>query len=433
MSKLMRIQTDSDSVLQTMDYQAIFKVQEPSFYQIEKTGTAFVPSSTTPGSRVVCDILFNGEDTTREENHFIRYNVETSDATNHGTFLMECFTHWSEIIIEPNDSPVKIELKGLDFIMNILSDELKEYGLSVYEYMAKFRDEWDTFAGTEVTNASSKRFHFPLEPFIKWIKGLIPNGFLYKLRVTLVATPAATNAKDTAVICKSNTTSNPYTKATVSFTDIEYIRCYTVLRDQRLLARPPVQNVRILLPQYETKIYENVSWTTAGTDKVSFKLSEVGKRSDIQSLTVFVRPTASAYNSASAGKRYSGWNYILWKVRELAGKKFELDFTDDEHQQKLYDLGVIDNRYGVKYPDSVWKDSTDLTRYYLNMTNIHFDYNKIEPQHNEIVNTLSSDIRDFQIDLVCNGSVGASCDVVIMLNYYKILGFNERNQLYEVK
>lgn len=430
----MRSQTETDNIMQTMDYQAIFKNKAPSVYQMEDVGTGFTPhDQVKPNSKTTCDVFFNSKDITREEHHFIRYSVSNSDALNTPTFLMECFTHWDEIVIEVNDSKYKLEFKGIDFIMNVVSQKLAEMGLTIYEYMSQFRTEWDTFNGTQVANGVDKTFHYPLFFFIDWVKQLIPNGFLQKLRITLRATPEASDAKSSALICKSSTTSNAYTRANILYNDIDYVRCYTILNDDRLIARPPLDKVLLLHPQVETKTFSNIAWNSVGSNSVTFKLSEIGIRDNIQSITAFVRPNASAYNTPSAGKRYGGWKYILWSIRELAGEKYELDFTSNEHMCKLYELGVHNNRYGSQLPNEVWKDSTDLSRYYLNMTNIHFDYNKIEPQHNEIVNTLNNDFRDWTITLTCNGSVGADCDLVVMMNYYVPLRFDGNNQIVEAK
>ncbi|MDP2061102.1 MAG: hypothetical protein Q8J97_15265 [Flavobacteriaceae bacterium] len=430
----MRTQTETDRIMQTMDYQAIFKNRAPSVYQMEDIGTGFVPhDGVRPNSKISCDVFFNSKDITREEHHIIRYKVSNSDAVNSPTFLMECFTHFDEIVIEVNDSKYKLEFKGLDFIMNCVSQILAEQGLTIYEFMTRFREEWDTFNGTEVQNGADRTFHYPLFLFLDWARQMIPNGFVQKIRVTLRVTPEASDAKSSALICRSDTTANAYTRTNITFNDIDYVRCYTILQDERLMARPPLDRVLLLHPQVEIKTFSNIAWNSVGVNSVSFKLSEIGIRDNIQSLTCFVRPNASAYNTATAGKRFGGWHHILWSIRELAGEKFELDFTKSEHMCRMYELAVHNNRYGTQLPDAVWKDTSDLSKYYLNMTNIYFDYNKIDPATNEIINTLNNDFRDWTVTLVCNGSVGANCDLVVLMNYYVPLRFDPANQIVEAK
>lgn len=432
MSKFLRLNDNSDTALQTMDHQNIFRNVRPSFYQFEDKATRFTPSGQLePGARTHVTIKMNSlRELVREEGHFLTYSMKTTDSTNHPTFKMGTYTHFDELIFEINDSRYKIEFKELDFIMEVVGKEALEQGLSIYEYLARGRNEYDTFVGTQVTDASPVQFVYPLAPFINWIRGLVPNGFIDNIKLSVRVTNPTSSAKDTALVCVSNTNANPYTASAIQINELEYARTFTIIDDTRLAGRPPMDRVRIIIPKFEKKVFSNIAWT--GGEEYNLKLSEIGKRRDIQYITAFVRKNPTTFNDADAGKRYSGHKHILWGIRELAGLERELDFTDNEHKLKIYELETMDNRYSTKQLDEIWKDTTDLNRYYLNLTNIYFDFNKIEPMHHEIINTLNSDERDFEITFKANSNVGANVDLFVMFTYYDIVQFDSERKLVKV-
>ena len=52
-----------------------------------------------------------------------------------------------------------------------------------------------------------------------------------------------------------------------------------------------------------------------------------------------------------------------------------------------------------------------MTKYFLPMTKINFDYLQLNSDH-EVVRTLSSNHRDFDITIYANGEVGADVELV---------------------
>ena len=81
----------------------------------------------------------------------------------------------------------------------------------------------------------------------------------------------------------------------------------------------------------------------------------------------------------------------------------------------------------------MYTEADNLGKTYLgDLTVIYFDHVKIEKDHNEVVTNVNPDIDDYQITLECNGSVGASCEVNVMVEYYDMYNLNENRQLVKV-
>ena len=160
------------------------------------------------------------------------------------------------------------------------------------------------------------------------------------------------------------------------------------------------------------------------------KLSQIAKIKNVQFVKAYVEIIGSAYNTATNTKHYSGAKYIKWKWSEIGGLRYTLDLTD----QKLlynYEIEAQNNRFG-DLPTELFTQSTTLTAQYCDGTYIYFDNNKIEKYHNDLVSPLDSSVRDFDITLTCAGSVGASCNVIVMLYATQFYMFNDQYQWVKV-
>ena len=71
---------------------------------------------------------------------------------------------------------------------------------------------------------------------------------------------------DQTRICKSSADTISYTTALITFNNVDLIRTYSIIGDDRLLYKPDLGSAKILIPQYEKKILSAVSWNTADTD-----------------------------------------------------------------------------------------------------------------------------------------------------------------------
>ena len=127
---------------------------------------------------------------------------------------------------------------------------------------------------------------------------------------------APDNAGDGTKYYLSNTTGNPYTKSTVTFTDIHLEQHYTIIRDARFLSRPKIENVLLPIPELHVYTIENKSFNSTA-DTVKFSLSDVAKVEGIQFLKIFVRPILTAYNTSTACQHMSGSKYIGFKYSQI--------------------------------------------------------------------------------------------------------------------
>jgi hypothetical protein len=152
-------------------------------------------------------------------------------------------------------------------------------------------------------------------------------------------------------------------------------------------------------------------------------LSDILKRSGIQYIVPVIRIDATAYNDTNAQKEFSGFNYIGYKYRQLFGDKLTVDMTDKRILQKR-EMENYFSMFGRKQlPPEVWKNTTDLSHYYLRLGRITFDNMVVENAH-EVVYTTDSTQEDYDITLYANANVGSTCDVIVFMIYAETFQFN---------
>jgi len=434
------LQKNKKDVMRNMMHEPIFQNTGPSLLQQDIDHTTFTPNENVkPGQKPSCDITYGSRDIREEKNAgIIKFRVDTLDGTNHGTYKYDVLSFIDYLEFEINGSKDKLIFSGQDELQQLFSDWIKEYtgfDIPVGQWLAKYRHEFNTFNGVEVDDTAGKYFYLPLEPFIPFIKDVVVNGLLNNVRLQVRFASIAVNAKDATRVCLSNTTANAY-NSSITFNDISFMREYVIINDIRRVLRPELKSVLIPIPQFEKKIYSQ-AWSTVGGNKIEFKLSDIAKRKNIQSVSVIVRKNESAFNAVDSQKKYSGYNYIQWKIRQQFGERHELDFTDEslDHTRRLrsYEIEVHRKRYGRYAQDAIYDQSlSDLPKFYTHNTTIYFDDVTIEPQHNEVINTLDSDDKDWLITLKCNGVVGADCDVIVLVNYYEKYMWGNNNMIVKV-
>lgn len=424
-------------VNRTMNHEPIFQNTGPSMLQQVTSDTTFVPNENVkPGQKTLCDVKYSSRDI-REEKHpgIIKFTVSTADGTNHGTYLYDALSFVDFLEFEINGGKDKLTFSGRDEMQQFYSDWIKEhtgYDQPVGQFLAKYRHELNTFAGIEVDDTADVTFYLPLEPFLPFLSNVVVNGLMEEMRVSVRFVAIPVNAQDGTRICKSNTTSAAY-NSSVTFNNITFFREYDIIRDVRRILRPDLSTVLIPIPQYERKVFTQ-AWDTLNGNKIEFKLSEIAKRKDIQHLDVFIRKNETAFNATDAQKKYSGYQYIQFKVRELFGERNELNYSheSDDHTRRLrsYEIESHKKRYGRYAQDDIYDQTlSDLGKFYTHNTTIYFDTPLIESGHNEVINTLDSDVQDYVITLYCNGSVGADCDVIVLVNYYEKYRWGAGNRL----
>ena len=413
----------------------IYMVSAPSHYQIDKSIPFNPTTGVKPGQKTICDVNFINDKIQRIENGFIVFDASTTDATNSATWNNVC-EFCQSIAIKTNESNIQIKYEDPEIIRSLFGEGLLEYGLNMYQFMNMITATLNSLTGYTITSSASQRIYFPIFLLYPYIQRQVINNLggridLKKMNIEFTFRQPADNAAATGKFCVSSTTANAYTASSYSFDNIHYMTIYTSLHDSRLVSAPSIKNIKF--PVYEIYKYnagQAVSWTNVGTDTLSFKLSQIAKIKNVQFVKAYVEAIGSAYNTATNTKHYSGAKYIKWKWSEIGGLRYTLDLTD----QKLlygYEIEAQNNRFG-DLPTELFTQSTTLTAQYCDGTYIYFDNNKIEKYHNDLVSPLDSSIRDFDITLTCAGSVGASCNVIVMLYATQFYMFNDQYQWVKV-
>jgi hypothetical protein len=413
----------------------IFQTAAPSVYQQDYEEMSFnPPSNNKPGNVLKCSVSLTSDDVDVESDHFISWDINTTDATNYPIFYNDALSQVQSLTYQFNDTTVKIPFADNNAIFNAYHEyycELLKEGKSVTLAYNKFMSNLTSFSsGVTVTSASGKHFYLWLNPFINF-KNLIANSAVNHVDITLQFTAAPTDANNALRICKSSTTSAAYKANAITFDNVHYGRTFTRIRDKALIPRNNFNDGAsvIVVQRVDETVVQGISWNTAGTDRFTKKLSELSK-DNVQSLKAFVVKAGTlAYNDASAGIKYSGPNYITWSRKELFGDKLMLDFTANvpQNQWKLknYMNEIHQMRYGVDPPEFI----TDYTAsphvpYFDILTRIPFDHVKIAEQHSELVTYIDPKITDYDITLECAGAVGTECDVhiwAIVYEYYSLV------------
>lgn len=415
-------------VASTLQRTAIIGAPNKSVYQIDK-GTTFSPSTVTPGSTTSCNIKINGRNIEQEESHWLVYEMYNSSAVQSAKFLRGPLTHFDKITITISNSRDKIELDGIDDIIEIISEEMLNYGFNIYENTAFWRNnEYDTFAGVTVTNTAPVTFYYPIWALVNYAKTTL-RGSIEDLKIDLRATPAPSSAKECALICQSSAVTSAYTTSAISIQNLRFVRHFSILTDPRLIVGALASDVPIRDVHFrtESKVVRSGSWNLG--DSVTFKLSDILKRNNIQHLSVVVRKNATAFNDADAQKEFSGSNFICWKWRQLFGEKLELDFgnaTDKRLLQKFERDQYKLNFGRQQLPLELWKQSNDFPKYWLRMTRINFDFVQVENAH-ELFRTTDSVNEDYDITLFAGANVGTDCDVVVHLVYGDVFEYDKKN------
>lgn len=433
--------TNKEVSKRDITHQPILFSQRPSMLKEDISYTPFTPNENVkPSQKPNIELKFNTLLNLEEEVFSaIRWQVNTTDGTNHPTFMMDSLSQIDLIEFEINNSREKLKWEGREQISILFANWIKEHcnpDISIEQFLASWRNEFNTYTGKEVDDSANVHFYLPMAPFIPFLQGVILNGLLSNLKIQIRFTPVPTDVDTATTICKSNTTSNAY-NASVTFNDISYVRQYRLVGDKRTAAvAPDLKQLTVLVPQYEQKVYTQ-AWNTVGGNRLSFKVSEIAKRKYVQSVHVWVRKVETAYNSATSQMKYSGHNYIAWKIEQLFGNREVLDLTsaqpDHDRRLRAYEIEQHRRRYSHDLPISVYTESDNLGKTYLgDLTVIYFDHVKIEKDHNEVVTNVNPDIDDYQITLECNGSVGASCEVNVMVEYYDMYNLNENRQLVKI-
>ena len=404
----------------------------PCPYQIDKQNS-FNPSTAIPGQKVDIKLNTVSKDIIRNQDMMIVFDASTTDSTNFCTWK-NVSSFCRKLLFNINNGKNKIVYENeSDQLRSLMGEWLQEYGEHYYQAL-EFWGTLGSLGGVQITNAASKTITFPLFIFMSWLQNQVINNTgpketqeITEMAIEFTFRDAPDNAGEATKWYLSNTTANPYTKSSYSFTNIHLEQHYSIIRDSRFLSRPERESVLIPVPEIEVTTLQNKSWNGT-SDTIKFTLSDISEIDDIQYLKIFVRPILAAYNASTAVEHYSGRG-IGFKYTEIGGNKDKLDCSSAKDVQK-YMIDHITNRYG-RQPIEYYTQTNDLGKLYCDSTYIFFDDNKIEPNHTDLLINVSSKKKDYEIILNCLTAVASACDIVIMMYRNQNYKYNADYQLYE--
>lgn len=419
------VNANAKTVKRTLNQKALVPTKAGSFRQ-EVMMSQFKHQDRKTGGKSDVEIDFTQTfDLELEKAWLIRLKTLTSDTTNHPTFMSDILPAIRSIELRCNDSQKTWKYEK-DFELALLKNErLKEFGDRLFEKRAESDNEFNGLSGVQVTNTTPQYFYINLFDLFPQFKDQCLHGIIPKIRIIIEFKDEPESAKDAVMICKSNTTSNAFTKDKMTFTDIEFLRVYEIVKDISMLSIPPLDLVRFDIPAFEHEEYP-----MAGTlgEKKSVNIADVFKLNNFKKIFAWYVPDAVAYNDATAGMRYSGNAYLNWAIEEKNGgtnrKKlsFLSDTIDNKRRLRNYEIERHRKTYGNDLPISVHANTDNWNKYFLFMTEIYFDEVENSDNTYETFPDYNSHTKDYTITFELAAALGAgTIHLCAMKNeFYKI-------------
>lgn len=429
----------SDEIAKTMNptdfnHAKIFEMsgKASTEYVIEKKNSFQPYTGLKPGSTTTINYKVPKKNILRLKNLWVEFDVSTVDSTNSCTFNQDSLTLIGNVLCKLNDGSEALEIKGVDTIAQLVSDFYCESKKQLAEDLAEWRQTYALNATPVVlTSASAKTLRFPLLPlFPHMINKLM--GDWNDIYFEIGFTEAPNTLKAHTFICASDTVNASYTSS-INFNNVKLCFNYDNVHDSRLMITPPNNTLKLLQPQYNWKKIDNADLSSTSNEFI-IKLSEITTYNNCQKLVFFYKENLSAYNSAECQKKYSRDAFSIL-VEEIGGSESVLDLTDSL-TRRTYRNSQFLNRYGEFLDTSIMDGTNALGVYYITLGDMFFNHIKIESQHNEVVNRLTSEGaygRDFKFTIK-PASVGpASCDIYIGSMRYDEYLWNGQLQLLKYK
>ena len=435
---LSNMRSSNETIAKSFDFKGVLPISGLSMQQ-NYLHADFSPISVTPGDQATVDVKFDSKYIELDKEWYVYFTMATSDATNHLTLFNDCYTLIDDVELTINGSTEKWRYKENWMIEMQRANDLKENikDRSLDEHRSKSDIDYAAYTGIEVTNAAVQPFYFSLFAMFPRLRNQVMRGIINDVKLRVRFAPGATSAANACRIGQSNTTSNAYAKSSVTFSSLKFLRIYDIIQDNRTFMRPMLKDVILPMPRYERYLIENQSWNSAGSDYVQFNIQDQFKNPMLQRIHVFVRDIGVAYNDANAQKKFSGWDYIAWKLAEQNGDRNEIDFTSSntdflnitERKRALrnYEIEYQLNSFGEHLPS--YSGTHGANNYLLCNTVIPMNSIKIHEQVYDVVSNINPNTKNMTLRLECNTAVSAACDIEIIAEYYDMYRINEQGRL----
>lgn len=400
--------------------------------------TLFSPPSCSPSNSCSLEINFNQSFAEINKEWYLEFTVQTTDSTNSFT-VYNAMALLSQIILNVNGGP-DFTISDTSKFMLYLDQWIKQANTGeFYDKLQVLRGDNDlvngVFNGQTVSSTTPQTFVIPLFCIYQFLQDVIPSpSTVYNIKFNLTFQPIATAAGDACLFSKSSTTAQAYAQSTVSFQNIQLVRRIGRIHDSKLVVNCGSQ-LLLDYERFDLKKYSNISWTNVGTDVLNFKLSDISKKLNVQSVIAMLYPRGLnvAFNSSTACQFYSGWKYIGWKTSQISSD-YVLDYSAPTNMHMLRDVEMKGQQMENEsvYPNELINYSTSLSNYYMPfLTEIRFNYEECDGNHNVLLSNLDSTSTttgvDFDITLSCATSLAASCDMYVFVKYYDTMQLDPKN------
>ena len=319
----------------------------------EKQYSFTTPSISNPaGNQVQCTLTFPPLTQPRIRDIYMTFTASNSSATLAPTFK-SVFMLLNTVKLLVNNTEAYYYMDRYQ-IMSGVQDYLRKHDDSEFwQQLNRFRTETGkTVNGETIPTSGSQNFTIPLTVLFPFLKGMIVNKQITQLDFQVVWQLDTASLVNAGYVV-SNTISNAYNSANLAYNNIAVNILWDNNTDARLYKN--VYTNVMLFSKWETKVYNNQSWTNLGTDSIMLDLSTVwGKHTKVLGVLVFIQPSVqSAFNSATAAMYYSGANYIGFDV--LSNSSFitqlaTLSNVATASARRRYAQDFNKRRYGVEMP-----------------------------------------------------------------------------------
>jgi hypothetical protein len=363
---------------------------------------------------------------------FFKCTVRNNDDTNSVTLPRGIWDIYEKYVLYLDESKAyEIDHLGLK---EMYANWLFAQGEDIYTNSYFVRGEDTTNNGITIAPETTKDFYLPMN-FLVYLKnktiqspqaGHWNYGDIKKVTIDTTARPAATSVATASRICKGSADVNMWTDSKISITNMGFIYSYVVntqptdviplFKDLSGANRPFVQLVPV--------INEVVAYTgtiAAGQKLVTKTLSEIEKVSGIQKYNVFLRKVPTAYNDAACCKRYSGYRYLNYKMKQKSAPNLVQDLTDTR-KLKQFEIDQYKMEYGQdkRLPIEFYNTDSDFSNTFLPRTQLLCDYYRMTSNYETVshFNTNNS-VDDNEAEIYATQTLSGNYELVIQQVRYK--------------
>lgn len=408
--------------------------------------TLGTPHIANLGAKCVCKLDFvNQERLSRTiDNVYLQVQVNNLDGTDTvvlpqgGLTLVEKM----EFFI---DDKYCFELKG-EALLNIWATELNMQGQDVFLNSAFVRQEDSTNNGITIAAGSSKKVNIPLNMILKLrgntltapTFGAWQYGEIKSIRVDASFKSEAASVAAASKICRCSTADvNMYTIANMSFSEVGMWYSYvnTAHPSDVVPFQKNALSANLPLSVVVPVIKDEVIYTGTVTKDVTsaqIDTNDIEQVNGIQYYEIFARKVPTAYNDAACTKKYSGYRYLKYTVKQKTAPNQTLDLTD-EQKLKDYEYNMHKMDYGSRLPIEFYTTDHDFSNGHLIRTRLNMDYYAVNQRHESLTHINTNNATDqYTITVTANQTLSGTFEIVVRQVRYELYDYVRDGEKYRL-